>query len=75
MVNTLPGRDLHRFCWIEDDNLIGELGSEWNHLVGVTESDAPPRIAHFTLGTPDMPGYENVKFAEEWRSELARWAA
>src|SRR5690606_28435707 len=32
MVNTLPGRDLHRFCWLEDDE-IGELPAAWNHLV------------------------------------------
>ncbi|MBN9548786.1 MAG: hypothetical protein J0H31_07870, partial [Alphaproteobacteria bacterium] len=33
LVNTVPGRDLHRFCWLEDD-LIGELSPEWNWLVG-----------------------------------------
>lgn len=75
MVNTVPGRDLHRFCWLEDDNLIGELGPEWNHLVGVTKSEAPPRLVHFTLGTPDMPEYENGPYADEWRAELARWVA
>jgi hypothetical protein len=33
MINTLPGRDLHRFCWLEDDE-IGELDPGWNWLVG-----------------------------------------
>lgn len=47
MVNTLPGRDLHRFCWLQDDQ-IGELGPEWNYLVGVTSpGDVPsPKLVH-----------------------------
>lgn len=75
MVNTLPGRDLHRFCWLEHDNLIGELGPEWNWLVGESEPIDAPKVVHFTLGTPDMPGYEDAEYAEEWRDELRLWAA
>jgi hypothetical protein len=66
MVNSLPGRDLHRFCWMEDD-LIGALDPTWNVLVGPEE----PKVAHFTHGLPGMPGYEDVPFADEWREELA----
>lgn len=73
MVNTLPGRDLHRLCWLEDD-LIGELGPEWNFLVGHSDAKIDPAVVHFTDGVPDMKGYEAVPFAEEWRSELRRWA-
>jgi hypothetical protein len=74
MVNGLPGRDLHRFCWLKDDE-IGELGAEWNWLVGHSSSDVDPKVVHFTQGCPDMPGYESVPYADEWRAELARWAA
>lgn len=74
MINTLPGRDLHRFCWLADD-LIGALPPEWNFLVGISDPAIVPRILHFTDGTPDMPGYETVPYAAEWRAELARWAA
>lgn len=73
MVNKLPGRDLHRFCWLGDD-LIGELGQEWNYLVGLTEISWSPKVVHFTDGTPDMPGYESCAYAEEWREELRVWA-
>src|SRR5262249_28955355 len=71
MVNTLPGRDLHRFCWLEDEQ-IGELHPEWNFLVGYTSlARVPfPKIVHFTEGVPDMPGYEEVPFAQEWRDTL-----
>jgi hypothetical protein len=41
----------------------------------VTDPAIDPKIAHFTNGIPDLPGYENVPFADEWRAELARWAA
>jgi hypothetical protein len=51
MLNTLPGRDLHRFCWLDDDE-IGELPKAWNTLVGVDtkEQTADARFLHFTLG-------------------------
>lgn len=69
MVNTLPGRDLHRFCWLDDD-LIGSLDPAWNYLVGVSDPSIVPKCAHFTLGTPDMLGYEYCQYADEWRAEL-----
>lgn len=73
LVNSVPGRDLHRFCWLDDD-LIAELSPEWNFLVGHTEGVADPAIVHFTDGIPSMDGYEGCAFAEEWRAELAAWA-
>jgi len=69
VVNTFPGRDLHRFCWLHDD-LIGALPPEWNYLVGVNPPIADPAIVHFTLGTPDMKGFEDSEWAREWRQEL-----
>lgn len=72
VVNTVPGRHLHRFFWLSDAE-IGELGPEWNYLVGHSDPAVDPKIAHFTDGCPDMPGYENVPFADEWRAELRRW--
>lgn len=74
LVNTVPGRDLHRFCWLEDDE-IGELGPEWNWLVGHSDPAVNPKIVHYTDGVPFMPGYENCAYADEWRAELQAWAA
>lgn len=68
MVNSKPGRDLHAFCWLED-NEIGELPPEWNYLNGITKlNGSEPAIVHFTEGLPDMPGYENVEYADDWRA-------
>lgn len=74
MVNSLPGRDLHQFCWLEDGE-IGELPVEWNWLVGHSPDDVEPKNAHFTDGIPTMAGYEDGPFCNEWRAALADWAA
>ncbi len=66
LVNTVPGRDLHRFCWLEDA-LIGALPARWNFLVGhSTRSSEEPAIVHFTAGVPDVAGHEHDPFADEW---------
>jgi len=68
LVNTVPGRDLHRFCWL-DDSQIGALPAEWNWLVGHSEASIDPAIVHFTEGVPDMPGYEHCAYADEWYAQ------
>jgi len=65
LVNTVPGRDLHRFCWLEDAQ-IGALPLTWNWLEGYSAPHRDPSLVHFTSGVPDMPGYEHVAFADEW---------
>jgi hypothetical protein len=74
MVNTLPGRDLHRLCWLNDDE-IGELEPKWNYLLGEMPAIADPAIVHFTLGGPWFDAFKNIPYADEWRAELERWAA
>jgi hypothetical protein len=74
MVNTLPGRDLHRFCWLEDHE-IGELPQRWNFLVGHTDPAIDPACIHWTSGTPDMKGYEDAAYADLWREARDNWAA
>lgn len=73
VLNNTPGRDLHRLFWLADCD-IGELPQAWNYLVGYTDPEVSATIAHFTLGTPDMPGWENQKYADEWRMARDSWA-
>jgi lipopolysaccharide biosynthesis glycosyltransferase len=73
-VNSVPGRDLHRFCWLQDDQ-IGELTSSWNFLVGHTDPSISPDVVHFTEGGPWMAGFESVPYADEWMAWRNRWAA
>lgn len=73
MVNAMPGRDLHRFCWLKDHE-IGALSPEWNYLVGITQGVENPKLVHFTEGGPWFEAYRNVPYANEWIAELERWA-
>lgn len=66
LVNNASGAFLHRFQWAEN---VGELGSEWNHLVGEYDPNPKAKIVHFTLGTPCFPGYEDQEYADLWRDE------
>jgi hypothetical protein len=72
MVNGLPGRDLHRFCWLKDDE-IGDLHPGWNWLVGHSSADISPRIVHYTEGLPSMAGYGECAYAENWFSMRRLW--
>lgn len=69
MVNELPGRDLHRFCWLDDDE-IGELPKKWNYLVGVDDPEIDSSdvgIAHYTLGTPELGVEPPIPWGDIWR--------
>lgn len=78
MINERPGRDLHAFCWLEDDE-IGELPPQWNYLVGHSKlydaiTPRNPAIVHWTDGYPLLDGYRDAEFAEEFFDELTSWA-
>lgn len=67
-VNKRPPSWLHRFGWL-NDNEIGEIDARWGWLDGYVQ----PMIAsgiHFTRGTPEWPGWENTFYANKWRKEL-----
>lgn len=72
LINGVPGRDLHRLCWLNDDE-IGALEPKWNFLVGVTDPAVDPALVHFTSGGPWFEGYHDVPYADEWVVERARW--
>ena len=74
LINGIPGRDLHRFCWLQDDE-IGELPLEWNWLEGVSKPNVEPALCHFTRGIPTLPGYETSALAGEWFAERSMWLA
>lgn len=64
-INTLAGRDLHRFCWLDDSD-IGSLPYSWNWLEGHSDRSIDPDAVHYTRGTPDIEGYQSAPYAEEW---------
>ncbi len=64
-INNQTGSWLHAMLWLKDDD-IGGLEEAWNWLEGHSSPDIQPKIIHYTRGTPDMPGCENVSHAAKW---------
>jgi hypothetical protein len=71
VVNSWPGRRLHAFEWL-DDALIGELPETWNWLEGHSSEQIDAKAVHYTRGTPDLPGYADVRYAAEWHTVRER---
>lgn len=83
-LNGWPGRDLHAFRWLLDDE-IGALPPEWNHLVGVDpvsgiqdfeNGQAGPmkyvvwaKLLHFTNGGPWIKGWQGGPLDDVWLRE------
>lgn len=73
--NAWPGRELHGFRWLADDE-IGRLPPTWHWLEGYdAPPPEPPAAIHFTRGGPWFPDWGDVAYADLWRSEHARLAA
>jgi hypothetical protein len=67
-VNTASGLDLHRFRWLEDEDLIGEIPHRWNHLVGYDPPQEGVANAHFTIGGPYFRQWRDCEYADGWRA-------
>jgi lipopolysaccharide biosynthesis glycosyltransferase len=73
-VNAASGLELHRFRWLEDEDLIGALPHRWNHLV---DYDPPAPVEelsnlHFTDGGPWFDEYADCGYADLWFEERDR---
>ena len=76
MANTKPGSFLHRFSWIEDDALIGNIDCEWNFLAEWYKpypNNRLPKAVHYTEGGPWFPDYRNTDYAAQWMQYLAEY--
>lgn len=69
-LNNRPRDWLHGLRWIDESEIRG-LPEAWNWLEGWSDPGITPKVVHFTRGTPNLPGYEGVPYAEEWRAVLA----
>jgi len=68
VINSVPGRDLHRFFWLEDDE-IGALPATYNWLEGSSDPSIDPKVIHYTRGGPWFADWQNVDYADEWLAE------
>lgn len=68
IVNTTPPAYLHRFGWIDDEQ-IGALPATLNWLVGEYAPNADAKILHYTNGGPWFDSCQDVDHADRWRAE------
>lgn len=68
LLETWPGRKLHAFCWLDDEE-IGELPKEWNHLVGEYPDNPQAKLLHYTLGGPFISGWDGGPMDSLWLEE------
>ena len=70
-VNNASGLDLHRFNWLESEDLIGEIPNRWNHLVDYDPQLPTDQISnlHYTDGGPYFDEYNNCSYNSEWQKE------
>jgi hypothetical protein len=79
-VSTRSGAYLHRFMWLDDDE-VGEVPFVWNFLVGhnrvdpADEAGTAPRAIHYTSGGPWFERYRDCEFADLWVQERDAYEA
>jgi lipopolysaccharide biosynthesis glycosyltransferase len=68
------GQFLHRFQWLEDDQ-IGEISYEWNWLINWYHEpkSGKPKALHYTEGGPWFENYKDCEYATEWNECEVRY--
>ena len=56
---------LHQIKWL-DENLIGDIPPEWNHLVGYDQPRTDAKLIHFTQGVPVFKETAGCEYSGEW---------
>lgn len=65
------GAFLHRFMWLEDDE-IGSLPPEWNWLADEYGENRAAKLLHWTAGFPGLSDhYRNAPMAAGWHKTAA----
>lgn len=69
-VNSASGLELHRFHWLGNDDLIGELPPSWNFLVDYSPGELEDQdMLHYTDGGPYYETHLDCQFADVWTDE------
>lgn len=70
-VNAASGLDLHQFKWAQEER-IGSLPKEWNHLVSEYAPNPNAKLIHYTVGGPWFDEYRHCEYSAEWFDEYAQ---
>ena len=65
LIETSQGSYLHRFSWLEDDE-VGEISKEWNYLVLEFPETRKAKIFHYTVGAPCFKDFDYGAEAKIW---------
>ena len=69
-INNASGIDLHRFNWLDNEDLVGEIDESWNYLVNVQseKKSEKAQLIHWTLGGPWFSDQRNLDdpLTKEW---------
>jgi len=69
-VNSASGLELHRFHWLGNDDLIGEILPTWNFLVDYSHGELKhQKLLHYTDGGPYYSSHLDCQFASVWTDE------
>lgn len=68
---STTGKYLHRFSWLEDEE-IGGIDHSWNWLVGWYQEpkDGSPKAIHYTEGGPWFEDYRFCDYHQTWKDIL-----
>lgn len=69
-VNVRTGSWLHRFSWLENEE-IGSLDEAWNWLDGHSPEEINPKNVHFTTGGPQFHTWSPSRLFED--KYVAEW--
>ncbi|XP_047310701.1 protein CDI-like [Impatiens glandulifera] len=75
IVNKESGAFLHRFQWLEDEE-IGSIPFVWNFLVGhnkIEDETSSPKAIHYTLGGPWFDAWKDCEFGDLWIKEMEEY--
>lgn len=67
-----PANNPFRYPWLEgggDSPEIGDLPTEWNHLVGYDKPRSDAKLVHYTMGVPAFDECRMCEYAEAWLQE------
>jgi lipopolysaccharide biosynthesis glycosyltransferase len=67
-INDKENKGLHGINFVRPQE-VGELPSEWNHLVGYYNPRPDAKLVHYTQGTPVFKEIGNCEYANEWHKE------
>lgn len=62
---------LHTIEWVREDE-IGDIPSDWNHLVGYNSPRSDAKLVHFTQGVPAYPETNTCEYSDSWRTHYYR---